>query len=307
MAKKSNNLLWVILIVLVASLLAYNFFGKGGRKRNFKAALVTIDTAQVNRIALTTIDGQTELVKTNGQWQVTLPNGRQVTALAGSVEYSLGQLLTIKPSRVAAKGNAKWADYKVDTTGTRVQVYEGSDNTLDIILGNLNMMGGNKMTTYVRLYDDEITFMADNFMVMSFKTKANDYRNTRMVQFNRDSISAVDAVTNGTAYSLQRTLDGQWLLNGTGVDSAAAVRYVGNYRFLDGATFVDEVDPATLPAQATTVTITANGASPVTLTYHAEPANGLVVQSSALPDALFADTDSTLYNKTVAGLAGLLN
>ena len=64
------------------------------------------------------------------------------------------QLSEIKANSVAAQDESKWKELQVDSSGTRVKVYEGNDNTLDIVLGKFAYQQPRTMLTYVRVKGD---------------------------------------------------------------------------------------------------------------------------------------------------------
>ena len=67
----------------------------------------------------------------------------------------LTQLIQIKAGSVAAQEESKWGEYKVDTSGTRVKVFEGEDNTLDITIGKFSYQNQYSMSSYVRVKGDK--------------------------------------------------------------------------------------------------------------------------------------------------------
>ena len=82
----------------------------------------------------------------------------------------LSTLTTIEPSRIASRSDSKWKDYAVDSAGTRVKVYQGSELVTDIVLGRFGVEGQRSFYTYVRLSEDEDTYVANDFMKMSIST-----------------------------------------------------------------------------------------------------------------------------------------
>ena len=159
-----------ILAVLVLVYLGFEFFGGKSRSKSFKTELVEIDTAKVSKLVIEAKGESLELIKENNTWKVSIGNGKYAEAQKSNVKSTLNSLLTIKPSRIVAKDSEKWKDYQVDSAGTRVQVFEGSKNTLDLVIGRFGfnqqamqqqqqmMMGGRGMQqffSYVRLQNED--------------------------------------------------------------------------------------------------------------------------------------------------------
>jgi len=141
MFKKGNLILIIALLALVG---AYMFITMQDRKkgeRNFKSELVAIDMDKATKVVIKnpTKDQPVELNKEGDGWLVTLKDGSKVTAMDNTVESTFKELEGIKTSQVAARSADKWADYKVDDQGTNVEVYEGANKVLDIILGKFDI------------------------------------------------------------------------------------------------------------------------------------------------------------------------
>ena len=192
-----------ILAVLVLVYLGFEFFGGKSRSKSFKTELVEIDTAKVSKLIIESRGESLELIKENNAWKVSVGDGKYAEAQKSNVKSTLNSLLTIKPSRIVAKDSEKWKDYQVDSAGTRVQVFEGSKNTLDLVIGRFGfnqqamqqqqMMGGQGMQqffSYIRLQNEEEVYVADNFMGMSINSDASGYRNKQLLSLTTDDISS---------------------------------------------------------------------------------------------------------------------
>ena len=63
----------------------------------------------------------------------------------------------------------------VDTAGTRVKVFEGNDNTLDLIVGKFAFKQPRQMNTYVRLNGENEVYETEGFLDMAFNQKPDDF------------------------------------------------------------------------------------------------------------------------------------
>jgi len=303
MLKKISSLkLLGILIVLTLVYFASNYFSKGSRSASLRSELVSIDTAKVSKILISGPEEHLELIKTNSDWVLNLANDKQVTALPDKVKNTLSSLLSIKPGRMATKDRAKWKDYQVDSTGTRVQIFEGEQNTLDLVVGRFGMVGQRQFHSFVRLFEDTEVYTADNFMGLSGGSQSSSYRDQNLLKIEPDSITNINFQYPGdSSFQLVRQ-DSLWLINqAQKADSAALASYLVGLRSVTSDQFADLVDPASLNDAISELTIDSKTEGPVTIKAFSLPGQyELIYHSSLNPDAYFQDT--TLATKLLRGM-----
>jgi hypothetical protein len=284
-----------ILGVLIAIYFIVQYTGNRSRSKSFRSELVTIDTAAVSSIKIKTGADELLIDREAGKWKVTLPTGKKVPATGSSVNGALGSLLSVKPSRLAAKDESKWGDYQVDSAGTRVEVFEGKEKSLDLVLGRFTMEGQRQFSTFVRLFDEPEVYAASNFMGASLTANTTSYRNQQLARFSRDSVYQVTFEYPDSAFSLNKT-DGKWLLDNTPADSANTTKYLQAIAFLSNRNFVDDFTAVGSPAF--TITYLIKGANPLKIAGYL-PNGDLVVNSDANPEEFFRD--SALRDKVFKG------
>lgn len=312
-----------LLGILAALALVYfgiKFFGGESRSKSFKAELVEIDTAKVTRVVIDNKGESLELVKESGKWKVSIGEGRYAEAQSSSVKSTLNSLLTIKPSRVAAKNQDKWNEYQVDSAGTRVQVFEGSKSTLDLVIGRFGfnqqamqqqqqqmMMGGRggqQFFSYVRLHDENEVYVADNFMGMSINSEASGYRNKQLLSLTTDSISKIQFNYPADSGFVLSKIDTTWSIFGNQSDSVATASYLSDIRYLTNSNFVDDVPASALVSPTVSINISQNGKPDIMVKAFQHPIHKWIVNSTENPLAYFADEE--LVNKLFVGSEKLL-
>ena len=246
-----------VLVVVIGIYAVVKFTDGKSRSKSYHETLVDIDTAAVTKIEIENAGNQTVLKKTDGKW--TVENGKSATS--SSVKSLLGNLLTIKPSRLASRKEESWKDFQVDSAGTNVKIYEGSDKTLDLVIGRFGVEGQRSFYTHVRLADEEDTYVANNFMGMGVGKSAADFRNSQILKVKKDSISSIDfAYVDGT-FSLEKGGNDQWTMGGVPADSASVASYLSGLTFVSSKNFSE----SPLPNAAKTVVIHLKGSDEVTL------------------------------------------
>jgi len=317
----SNIKLIGILLVLVLVYLGIQFFGGKSRSKSFKAELVEIDTANVTKMLIDAKGESLELIKENNSWKVSIGEGKYAAAQKSSVKSTLNSLLSIKPSRIAAKDPQKWKDYQVDSAGTRVQVFEGNKTTLDLVVGRFGfnqqamqqqqqqmMMGGRGMQqffTYVRLNNENEVYVADNFMGMSLNTEANDFRNKQLLSLTTDSIAEIQFNYPADSGFVLTKVDSVWSIFGNQTDSSATASYLSDIRYLSNSNFVDDVPASALVSPTVSMNIRQNGQPEIMVKAFQHPVHKWIIHSTVNPQAYFADEE--LINKLFVGKEKLLN
>lgn len=311
-----------ILTALVLVYLGVEFFGGKSRSKSFKAEIVEIDTSKVSKLIIEANGEHLELLKENNAWKVSLGNGKYADAQKGNIKNTLNSLLSVKPSRIAAKNPEKWKDYQVDSAGTRVQVFEGNKSTLDLVIGRFGFdqqamqqaqqqqqMGGRggmpQFYTYVRLENEQEVYVADNFMGMSINTDASGFRNKEVLSLATDDISEIQFnYPEDSSYVLNK-VDSVWSIFGSPADSAATASYFSDIRNLTNSNFVDDVPPAALVSPTVSMNIKQSGKADIMLRAFQHPEHKWIVNSSENPESYFAD--EALVKKLFVGSEKLLS
>lgn len=295
--KFSNTALIGVLVVLVGVYALIEFTGNKKRSSSLRSTLVEIDTAKVTGVKVFGKTDTVHLASEDGQWKVTIDGGKQVNASKPSVDNALIALLSIQPSRMASKSEAKWKDYQVDTAGTRVQVFEGNDKTLDIILGRFGMEGRNSYHTFVRLTDDKEVYAANNFMSFSVGTEPSSYRDQVLARIKKDSLTSV-TLTYPSDSSVQMVSSGDyWMVNGQIADSANVAQYISKLAYLNSQAFVDDQSNLTVPT--VTAAFSFSNAEDIVIEGYLRGEDDWVIHSAYNDEAYFADKD--LFNKIFVG------
>lgn len=282
---------------LLVVYLIVEWTGKTSRSTSYREVLVEIDTAKVTRLLVKAPDKVSDMSKVGEGWELALPTGKTVEATEGSVKSSLGSLLTIKPSRLVAKKQDKWKDYQVDSAGTVVEVYEGGEKTLDLIIGRFNMEGQNSYSTFVRLAGEDEVYSAKNFMAFSVSADPASYRNSVLMRSNKDSIQQVTFNYPDSAFVLTKEI-GSWSKNGQPADSASVASFISGLSFVSSRQFFDDTDQLVTPAISVTIESTDSEVEVKAFEVNGE----WILNSSENPESYF--NDQTLVDKLLKPTSG---
>jgi len=300
----SNKKLGAIFGALLIMVLLFIVLDGDKNERTFRENLVDIDTSAVTAIKIypkTTNHNEVYLFNENDQWNVKLDNGKTAGVTDQKIKGLLDQLLSIKPKRLASRNVDKWNEMQVDTTGTRVVVYEGSDETLDIVLGRFTFKQPRSMNTFVRLSDDSDVYEVDGFLDMTFNQNANSYRDGTVTNDDFNSWSRLSfSYPADSSFQLSKQGD-YWFANNSQTDSLTTVIALRQLAKITGNDFVDEIDPGQLGNPTHKLSIDSEKLGEITIEGFYQDAENMIIRSSQNPEALIDGAKNKLFDKVFVG------
>ena len=241
----NTSKLFIFLVIISLVFVIIKFTKNPDRSNSYDEVLVDFDSQLVDKIKIENENEQVILEKISGQWKVKVGQ-KQHEAVKSTVEAFLQTIQTIKPSRLASRSVERWADYNVDDTGTRVIISGDKDVFLNIILGRFAFEGQRTYYSFVRLVDDNDTYVADNFTKMSLVSQRDDFRNNRVANFRNDSLTAIDFIYPDSAFSLIKK-EIYWFKNNVEVDSIKFKKYHDDVQFIMSKSFASS-DSTSVPS-----------------------------------------------------------
>lgn len=302
----SNKQLGIVFVVLLVIVVIFWATDSGKNERTFRDKLVSIDTSAVTEIKLYPRSDNYEevrLFRYEGKWKLNLTPEKMVDVPESKIRNLLNQLLKIKPKRLAARGTEKWQSFEVDSTGTRVAVYEGDDLTLDIIIGRFAFQQPRTMNTYVRLANDTDVYEVEGFLSATFNQGPDTFRDNTIIKddFENWSSLAFDYPADSSFQLIK--LDNSWFVNDTQTDSAKTVKYLRSIQRLTNSNFVDVDVSGSVPAYK--LTITSDSTETVVTGYDHD--STLVIHSTLNETGYFDGNKINLGKKIFVGMNSLLS
>ena len=199
---------------------------------------------------------------------------------------------------MATKNESNWKDYQVDSTGTRISVIEGSETTLDMVIGRFGMQDQRNYHTFVRLFEDKEVYAANNFMSFSVSAEPASYRNKTLARMKKDSLVNINfSYPADSSVQLSKAGD-QWMANGQPADSTNVAKYISGLNYVTGNTFVDDQSSLTVPVISATFQFS-NGNDITIEGYQSD--NAWVFHSSENEIGYFSD--EALLSKVFKGMS----
>lgn len=318
MFKKFNiRTLSVVFIALLALVILSLVFDSNNRSSGFKAELVDIDSSKISAILINPPgdNENVELKRSGSVWTVKV-NDKWYNANSTQIESILEQYMNLRANRVAARDEERWAEFHVnDSLGTRVQVLQGDKIVSDMYLGRFSykqapnaspyMRQQPLMFTFVRLSDDKEVYSTEGMIGMSFNRAANDFRDRKIVEFEKSKVNSIEINSAEGKYTLTNE-NGRWLLDGLMPDSTAMDKYISGLSHLTSNNFVEEsvINMSTSP-----FSLTVQGIGLKTIEVKAFPAdslNGYAIESSINKGSFFSGNKADVFDKIFPGKNTLL-
>lgn len=290
MMKKLTTLrLLIILVTLILVFYGLKFFEKGNKSESLNRALVNFDTTRITEVIIENNTQKIVLSKEDNNWYVQLPNGQNTEAEANKVNQILGNLQSIKPSRLASRKQSKWIDYQVDSTGTEVKIFEGDKTSLDMIIGRSGASGKNALHSFVRLEGENEVYATDNFSGLTGYDQINNYRNQTFADLDIDSIRSIQFnYLADTAFQIEKE-NGRWLIdNQMQADSTKMINYLRQFDLLKSSHFSGE-DVGNLNRESASLKIDLTNQNVLEIKVYRGILDSVVYHSSTNPDSYFND------------------
>lgn len=288
--KINRNLLGILIVLALTYVVSLSLKRGSSGSAVLTQDLFQVDTAQITKILIEKQGDQIQLSKAGNSWSITPNNGTEVPALSPRVHSLLDALLRISPSRIVSQRPDQWRDYQVDSTGQRVQLFQGPKKSMDLIIGRGSMQDQRTFITYVRPKDENTVYVIENFSGSSVSTNASNYRNKTVLNATVDSIQQIIFnYPNDNDFVLMR-MKNEWQINGVPADSARVADYLNGLGRVTSTQFADQYPLALNNPPASSMTIQTNTSPDIIIELYRAEDGKQILHSSQNPNNNFADT-----------------
>lgn len=280
--------------------------------RTFRSEMATIDSANVTKMVILPklgSDGnEVTITKTGYEWKLESA-GKTYKADPSSIKNVMAELMRMKSERVAAIDESKWKEYEVsDSTGTRIQVYDGKTMISDLYVGKFDyqqpqgpqsqyQQNRGKMSTFVRPAEDKTVYVVDGFIKMSIQPNVDAYRDKTLCASNKDDLTKITFNYSSYDNFVLSKEEGKWFLNGLLTDSVKTYAYLNKLTRLTSSNFIDDVEP-TSNTPHFQVKIEGNNLLPIELkAFPADSTNKYIITSSKVPDSKYSGQKAGLFER----------
>lgn len=300
MKRSNNTILFIVLVVLLGGFALSRAFRTPSLERNLEEHLLTLDTGKINAIHIdpATEKGEIKLVRSGRTWEVQRKQ-RTASVEISQVKNALESIQEIHPERLLTRKKEKWADYNVDTTGTKVKVFTGKSTPTELWVGKTS--GGK---TCVRLEGDDNVYEVKETLDRVFNKQFSSWRSKLFLKAEPDKISRITFQYPGDSSFVLQMSDGKWNIGNTKADSAKVQTYLNRFRSRNLQEFADDFTPG--GSSGYVVTLSSDSSTALTLQGWKIDNDKWVVNSSLQDNVYFSSSDKNLMNDLFAGKSALL-
>lgn len=241
MTNATRTLLYIFLGMLVLTGMV-TWMGGGTASEALRGNPVQISTEQVNRLVIASpLDDRTVILRREeGEWSVTDEAGEDsFEADSAAVAEAVGQLSELSVVSVATRDTAKFTRYRVDSTGTRVELYRDNERLAGFYLGSSG--DGTAGSRYLRNDGEQTVYAVEGFAA-SYDRTVDDWRERTVWELDREAISRIDFIYPAdSSYSIERAESGDWISSGDTLLSAPVSGVISGLASLEAEGFVDSL------------------------------------------------------------------
>lgn len=299
-----NKILLIVFGLLLAIYLG-NKFLVGSNDRNYKKLLVTLDTASVNKVVITSKQANLPIAIEKKEAGWTVSNGDvSDNADEMNIKSILTSMVNLKPQRLVANSPEKWIDYQVgDSLGTRVEYYNEDEKLADIMIGKFSFnQAARTAATFVRLFEEDEVYTVDGFLSSTFSQEFNNFRDKTFLDIEPADITSIEyTYPADSGFLLSKVAEG-WQIEGVSADSASVQKFVNGLRKINQREFADNFSASSEASYF--MTIQDNNMNAIEIKGFIE-GNDIVLNSSQNPDAYFYTGSFKPFEKLFISSASL--
>lgn len=246
MSNATKSLLGIFGVLLVITGLV-KWVGTSNGSKDLETKILNFNLSKINQVHIDRSRGRNITLKRNGRkWQVSQTGkDKWYQADTNAVYSAIDRLSDLMPQTVVTRDTSQFIRYRVDTSGTRVTLFQGTKPMADIIIGKFSYNGPRSVDSYVRPYHRHIVFSVNGFLSSEFNRTLDDWRDKNVWQINRKNITQVDLeYPADSSFSVIRVADGKWT-NGKDTLKLEAVNdMLDRLASLRATSFADSLKPS---------------------------------------------------------------
>ncbi|MEZ4826833.1 MAG: DUF4340 domain-containing protein [Bacteroidia bacterium] len=301
MFKRFSNRQLIIVFGSLLGLYLLSMVAGGKTTRTFKKTISALDTTLVSEIRITPSGEITPVVlsKSEGEWMVRLSGNNEGRTGKNMVTNALRAIAFLDARQLVSRSKDKWNEYKVDSSGTHIEVFSGEKKSLDLILGRYEFKQTGMMS-YIRENGESEVYLVDGFLESTFNRNSSEWRDKTILQGPQSAWMSVSFVYPAdSSFQLVKGADNNWVMSdSSAVNTAAVTQWLGTASTLNGSVFADGYSVSGNPLFQMIVQTTAG---PVEIRAYEDATHTWVLTSTLNPGVFFADKAGEIVKKLFVG------
>jgi len=231
-----------IVAAVFAALFAWVYFYeiKGEKKREESAEkekkIFQFEEKDIAQITVKNPDGEFVLQKDKDNWKLVKPLATK--ADKSSADSLASDITQAKSDRSLDEANPNFKNFGLDPAVAKVSVKLGSGQTHELDLGDKDFSSS---SAFARIPGQNKILVVSSSLHSSATKKLLDYRDKNVLEFQRDQLKAMNILTKGKEYALEKASD-DWQIKKpfeSRADNTEVNSIVGDLEFAKVEEFVD--------------------------------------------------------------------
>jgi hypothetical protein len=275
--KKSNMyLVGIFAVLLIITILVLNKQTGNYSTNEISEKFVLSDSAQIDKIEIQKNKQLIILEKNAGEWKITTPIN--YPAEKEMVWRVISVLKSGKFTTSVSSNPEKQSLYQVDTSGTKVTIYEKGTKRDIFIIGK---PGSDYMSTFIRKENSKEVFLVDKAISYEFGKPLKDWRDKSIYRTPISAITEVKCEYGDTVFSLKKNQN-SWFIDSDSIKINAVEPFLNAISSINADDFVDST--IILPTKtAARFTVSTTYQEDIRLYYNSGISGNYLVQSSKSP------------------------
>lgn len=249
---KNNKILALLLVALVTTYFANNYFEKYNSKSILKSNVLDVDSDNLNKIVVNSKNQVDTLIKENNDWFI-VKDGKNLSARTSDLSTIINQLSNLKIDRLVSNSSGNWEKYELtDSLSTIVEIFESNNLSTKIYFGKTDLDNVNNSQNYnpgsqnqlpksfIRLNEDSRIYQITGYYGLMFSMGINSFRENELI--NMDSIVSLEINQNDSVSRSFTFNDSLWISGSTNqpLDSLKFGTYLNYISKLNLSNFYDD-------------------------------------------------------------------
>ena len=298
-AKYSTKSLLITFLILLGIVSFFLIKDSLQGDRTFPKSIISIDTSKVTAIEIyprITNHKAFKIIKKGNSWVLDLANNQTALVPISKVKNILSQILSIKPESVASMDRNEWKDFNVDTSGTLVKVYEGSNNSLSLVIGKFIYKQPQSMSSYIRVNSDKDVYLTNGFLDLTFNHTADYFRDNTVINDDYENWNKLTfTYPADSSFQLIRK-NNLWTINGKPTDSTSTIKYLQSISNLSQYFYVNNPSNLQLGKAKYVLTIQSSALGVINVFAYSTN-NKLIINSSQNSSSYFDGDKENFWQK----------
>ena len=301
MTRFNNKILLIVLGVLLGGFVLSKMFRSPARESNLKETVLKLDTGKISAIHITPATArknEIKLIRSVTGWKIA--SGQQThNADVSQVKNALGSLTEIHPDRLLTRSKDRWANYKVDSAGTQLKIFAGSETSAELSVGQTT-----SGSTAVRVGASEEVYEVQEPLDAYFNKSVSAWRDKSFSRLQPEKVMRIAFQYPGDSSFVLTLEKNGWRADDVAADSAKVEAYLNKLRSKTISTFDDDHTPQAEASHG--IEFSNDSGKILTMQGWSKPDKEWVLASSLQPGVYFSTRDSSLIRDLFQGKKAFL-